>query len=359
MPRVAVICKTLLKGGAEKQALILAKSLQERDIDVCFVNWFKSEADPENIGFIKENAISYYPMTGGFMTKLLKVVKILRKEKITVILSYLTQANFVAGICKILNKKIIAIGGIRNERLPYLKLLSEKIIHNHLNDFTIFNNYSAREKFMEKGFKPEKILVIQNAIDLYNTPDDEKITRNGEIKIVSVGRFVRQKDYSTALRSFRLLLDRVRDKKYQYLIVGYGPLEGEIRSLAEKLKITSHLKILINPPDISDILKGSDIFLSTSLFEGVSNSIMEAMASGLPVVATRVGDNNYLVKDGYNGFLVPCKEVESVAEKLEFLSESERRRREFGKNSMAIIENEFSRAKFTDKYLGLFSELHV
>jgi glycosyltransferase involved in cell wall biosynthesis len=71
-------------------------------------------------------------------------------------------------------------------------------------------------------------------------------------------------------------------------------------------------------------------------------------------VATKVGDNNYLVKDGYNGYLVPCKEVESVAEKLEFLSESEKRRREFGKNSLTIIENEFSRTKFTDRYLGLF-----
>jgi hypothetical protein len=81
MPRVAVICKTILKGGAEKQALILAKSLKERDIDVFFINWNKSKADPENVRFWKFNRL--LSMTGDFMTKLLKVVKILKKEKVT------------------------------------------------------------------------------------------------------------------------------------------------------------------------------------------------------------------------------------------------------------------------------------
>ena len=65
MQRVAIICKTLLKGGAEKQALILAKSLPEMDVDVCLINWYQGEADPENLKFIKNNSIKYFPLKGG------------------------------------------------------------------------------------------------------------------------------------------------------------------------------------------------------------------------------------------------------------------------------------------------------
>src|SRR5664280_952701 len=88
-----------------------------------------------------------------------------------------------------------------------------------------------------------------------------------------------------------------RALKFKYLIVGYGPLEKEIRHLAEELNLQKEVEILINPPNIPDILKTCNIYLSASLYEGLSNSIMEAMVAGLPVIATNVGDNCYLIKD--------------------------------------------------------------
>ncbi len=356
MLRIAIICKSLLKGGAEKQALILAKSLLEKNIDVCLINLCQSKIDPEYLRFIKDNSIRYYPLSGGYFIKLCKVQKILREEKTSFLLSYLTFANFITGISKILNKRIKTVGGIRNELLPKRKFMIEKIIHNYLNDYTVFNNYSARDKFIKKGFLPGKIIVIQNAIEIDGPLSEKIVTENKLIRIVTVGRFVKQKDYETALYTFMSLLDKCKKKDFVYNIVGYGPLEQEIRSLAESLKIDHKIRILINPSDIGTVLRESDIFLSTSLFEGVSNSIMEAMIAGLPVVATDVGDNSYLVKNNYNGYLVPCKKFDVIAEKLALLSENAERRFEFGKNSQMIIENNFSKEKFIDKYLRIFSE---
>lgn len=281
----------------------------------------------------------------------------MKEEKVTFIVSYLTLANLVAGITKTFNKKIKTIGGIRNEKLPYYKFVLEKFIHNYVNTLTVFNNFSGKEKLANRGFKADKIVVIQNAIEFDNHFIDSKTFRSAVIKIISVGRFVKQKDYHTALISFKLLMEGCKNRTFKYLIAGYGPLENEIRLLAEKLNVSSHIEILINPPDIPNILKECDIFLSTSLFEGVSNSIMEAMVTGLPVVATKVGDNHFLVKDGINGYLVPCKNVEAIAEKLEYLSESEERRSEFGRNSRSIIENDFSKAKLVESYIRLFSKL--
>ena len=353
---VAIICKTFLKGGAEKQALILTKLLLDKGIDVILINWYGEKVDQRNLKFISDNSIRYYPMNGSYLKKLNKFQKIIKHDEISIIVSYLTLANFVSGVSKVFNRNVLTIGGIRNERLPYYKFLFEKLIHNYLNDATVFNNYSAKAKFERRGFNPDKIYVIQNAIELENTQLTSK-SSNGEIKIVTVGRFVKQKDYDTALKSFSNLVERNRSREFKYYIVGYGPLEKDVRSMAEQLKIDNKIKILINPPDVPGILKNSDIFLSTSLFEGVSNSIMEALVAGLPVVATNVGDNSYLVKEGHNGYLVPCKDVNTIVDKLEYLSGSQEVRNEFGKNSIEVVETEFSKTRLLDSYLSLFSKL--
>jgi glycosyltransferase involved in cell wall biosynthesis len=355
MMRIAIICKTFLKGGAEKQALTLARLLTEKGIYICLVNWYGNKVDPGNLDAIKNKTYRYFPLRGTPLLKLYRFQKILKEEKITIVVSYLTLSNFVSGISKLFNKNITSIGGIRNEKLPYYKYFFEKLIHNYLNDATVFNNYSAKDKFVKKGFKAEKICVIQNAIDFNNSGVLAR-SSNGEIKIITVGRFVKQKDYTTALNAFRNLVEKNKNKIFTYYIVGYGPLEKEVRSLAKNLKIEKWIKIFINPPDVVNILKESDIFLSTSLFEGVSNSIMEAMVQGLPVVATNVGDNNYLIKDGYNGYLVPCKDVNSIVKRLEYLSESEEARNEFGKNSLNVIESSFSGTRLLENYLSLFSK---
>ncbi len=353
--QVVLICKTFLKGGAEKQALTLAGLLAERNVNVCLINWHGNRIDPANLNIIKSNSYKYFPLRGTFFGKLNMFLKILREEKINIVVSYLTLANFVSGLTRLFYKNLVSIGGIRNEKLPYHKFLIERYIHNHLNDVTVFNNFSARDKFVRRGFMPDKICVIQNAIEIRKKLEDAK-SDNGEIKIVTVGRFVRQKDYTTALNSFRKLIDRNDKRKFKYYIVGYGPLERKVRSLARSLKIEDRISLLINPPEVVEILKKSDIFLSTSLFEGVSNSIMEAMASGLPVVATNVGDNNYLVRDGYNGYLVPVKDVNSIAERLDYLALSEDARKQFGKNSLNLIESSFSGGKLVENYLNLFQK---
>jgi glycosyltransferase involved in cell wall biosynthesis len=356
MIHVAIICKTFLKGGAEKQALILTKLLVDKGMDVILVNWYGEKVDQRNLKFINDNTFRYFPMSGNFLRKLKDFRKILRQEKVSIIISYLTLSNFVSGISKISNRRIISIGGIRNEKLPYYKFLFEKLIHNYLNDATVFNNFSAKSKFEKRGFNPNKVYVIQNAIETSGLQFETR-NSNGEIIIVTVGRFVKQKDYTTALKAFSALVDRNKGKNFKYFIVGYGPLENCVKTQAEDLNIKEKIEFFINPPDVQGILKKSDIFLSTSLFEGVSNSIMEAMVAGLPVVATDVGDNSYLIKDGHNGFIVPCKDVNKIVQKLEYLSCSEDTRNEFGKNSLSVVELEFSKRKFLESYLSLFSKL--
>lgn len=355
MPLIAIFCKTLLKGGAEKQALTLSKLLTEKKTSIILINWCGDKIDAANLSYIKNNSIKYIGLNGNPIMKFIHFLKIVKSEKISIILSYLTLANFITGIIGLFNKNLLTIGGIRTDKLPFYKFFFEKLVHNYLNDATVFNNFSAKTKFAKKGFHPGKIYVIHNAI---HVPALEKNNKSKDgINIITVARFVRPKDFQTALYSFKKLTERNRIEKFKYYIVGYGPMENEIRLLVRLLKLNTEVEILINPPNIPDILNDCDIYLSTSLYEGLSNSIMESMVAGLPVVATNVGDNQYLIKDDYNGFLVPCKDINLIVEKLEYLINFENVRNEFGKNSHFIIENEFSEEKLFENYFNLFSEM--
>ena len=355
MSAIIILCKTLLKGGAEKQALILSRSLTEENKDIILITWCGDKIDPSHLEFMRNNFIRHIELKGNPIKKWIDLQRVIKKEKVTIILSYLSLANFIAGLSKLFKRNLITIGGVRSEKLAFIKFIFERFTHNHLNDATVFNNYSAKKKFGKRGFNPDKIKVIHNAIR--NLPSDQRTGNDNVVNIVSVSRFVKLKDYRTALSSFKEVRDKNTLKKTKYYIVGFGPQEEEIRTLIKKFELNDDVSVLINPPDIPGILKNCDIFLSTSLQEGLSNSIMEAMVAGLPVVATNVGDNPYLIKNAYNGFIVPPKNVKIIASKLEFLSDFEDIRREFGKNSKKIIEEEFSEKKLLENYLELFSDL--
>lgn len=357
MRSIIVLCKTLVKGGAEKQAIILSKLLTEKGLNIILISWRGDRIDTKNLDFIKASSINYLGLRGNPLRKFIDFYKIIKRENTYMILSYLTLANFVAGICKLFNRKLLSVGGIRTEKLPYYKFIFERLVHNHLNDATVFNNYSAKNKFEARGFNPEKILVIHNAIDVPSTE------RNGSpkegINIISVSRFVKSKDYETALNSFKMLTDKYGNRSLKYFIVGYGPMESKIRSLVRQFDLDDKVELFINPPNIPDILLSCDIYLSTSLVEGLSNSIMEAMVYRLPVVATDVGDNSYLVKNGYNGYLTPIRDSDLICEKLDSLIKSKELRTEFGKHSHEIIKNEFTMENLMNNYYTCFPNLSI
>ena len=354
-PSVLILCKTLLKGGAEKQAIILAKLLSHDNIAVTLVVWKGKKIDADNLGFIEAHGINCIYLRGNIFNKFLCIVRLIKQQQINLVLSYLTLANTIAGLTKLFASDLVTVGGIRSDNLPYLKLIVERLFHNRINDATVFNSFMAMRGFEERGFTREKSIVIHNAISV---PALDRNYRTGnELTIVSVARFVKSKDFSTALQSFKLLLENNQNRKLTYHIVGYGYRESEIRRLVRHLGLEKDVRILIRPANVFDILLNSDIYLCTSIFEGLSNSIMEAMAAGLPVVATDVGDNKYLVRDSYNGYLAPRKDVESITSGIQALIDSADKRREYGKNSYSKIMDEFSEEKMLAGYYKLFSEM--
>ncbi|MEH0023164.1 MAG: glycosyltransferase family 4 protein [Desulfobacter sp.] len=141
------------------------------------------------------------------------------------------------------------------------------------------------------------------------------------------------------------------------ILVGDGPLKKELEHLAEKQGLGSRVLFYGKTDEVPGILKCLDLFVLNSRTEGMSYALLEAMAAGLPVVATRVGGNPVLVDDGTTGYLVRDGEEQEMAGTMAALLEEPDRRRRFGENARAKILSEYSMDTMLDQYLALYQNL--
>lgn len=165
-----------------------------------------------------------------------------------------------------------------------------------------------------------------------------------------VGRLDPIKDHLTLLRSFELLRGQAPDARL--LVVGDGPERGRLEREAG-----AGVLFLGNRDDVPHVLKALDVFVLTSLNEGISNTILEAMAAGLPVVATRAGGNPELVLDKETGMLFPPGDVQALGRILETYLGSENLRLEHGRAGRDRVKREFTVQGMVDAYEGLYTRV--
>lgn len=335
MKSVAIFVKNLTSGGAEKQAVILANQLSEHT-HVDFVV-FNSAKIHEKYRRMLSDKVTFVTFSGTFYSRIKQLRHYMKSVEPQFVFSYLTGANILACLSAH-GQDIKVITGLRNSRLPKLKLWADRFVTNHLATGTIANCHSGRDFFIEKGFNPDKIAVIHNCIDPV-LPFSNK-DKHDTVNVITVGRFVAQKDYDTAIAAMALAMEKA--PSLRFTIVGYGELEGHIRSLIAKYGIEPTTKIYINSDNIPTLLADADIYLSTSLFEGLSNSILEAMNADLPIVATNVGDNSYMVKDGQNGYLASIGDFGILGDYILTLANDADKRMDMGRMSKEMLDAHFT-----------------
>lgn len=346
MKKVSILVSTIDSGGAEKQAVLLA-TLLSKHTDVNLIVLYGDHTEyKRNVDVLVKSSVKIHRLNGNMLSKAVQIRNILKESHTNVLLNYLTMPDFLGSF---LGKRlrIRVYNGIRNSRLPKNKILIEKWAHNHWTTGTIYNCYSGADYFGKLGFRKHKNIVIPNCF-----PDIvEPIIRDNHSQktIITVGRFDPQKDYETLIKSISLL-DR---KDYRLCIVGYGVLETQIREWVEQYGIKDKTDIHIKPNNVSELERNADIYISTSLFEGTSNSIMEALNWSLPVVATNVGDNDHLVIDGVNGYLHPIGDAMGLTTSLCKLLDSVELRNKMGVKSNQHLRENYSMEIFEKRYLDL------
>lgn len=349
---IFILTNTLKTGGAEKQSIYLFNALSEQ-YKVNLIVFYGDQVDSRMLNMVNNyNKHNVIYLDGSHASKALFLYKLFKENRDPICVSYLATTNAINAFIGLLAGVRIRIGGIRNSQYNWFKLALQRVLHNHFLTLSVFNNNVGYEILSSKGFNAEKGVIIHNCIEV-PVPIKFNFSPN-PIVILSVGRFVEQKDYNTAIKAIGLLNGRCN---YKYIIVGHGHLENELRQVALSEGISQNIQFVINPTEVDSFYKQAHIYLSTSTFEGLSNSIMEAVSFGLPIVATNVGDNEHLVKDGITGFLVPPKDVELIADKLLYLVENPHIREELGQNGYNHISGNFSIEEFTNKYINLIENL--
>jgi glycosyltransferase involved in cell wall biosynthesis len=218
------------------------------------------------------------------------------------------------------------------------------------------------EFYRGQGFPPERITVIPNGVELpeftpedrlavlreFNIPEDSRV-------VGYVGRLARQKrvrDLVWAMQILRQLRERVH-----LLIVGNGPERRKLEAFAKHIGCDHVVRFAGHRNDASRLFAGIDLFWLASDFEGMSNSLMEAMAAGIPSVVTDIPPNRELVEDGRQGFVVKPGDSVGFAQFTDRILADPNLHRRLGEAARERMRTEFSVEKMVQSHARLYREL--
>lgn len=179
-----------------------------------------------------------------------------------------------------------------------------------------------------------------------------------KIKILTTGRLHFQKGYIFAIKAIKCLIEK--GYNIEYTICGGGPEEGLIRYLIQELNLKNHvtLKGKVSGQVIKDLLDDTDIFLLSSIYEGIANAALEAIASGVPIVTTNAGGMSEVIENKVNGILVERFSGKKLAEGLEFLIVNYHMAKVFAKKSFDLVSVKFNLENQIDNFIREYEEIN-
>jgi len=275
-------------------------------------------------------------------------------------------AFFVPGIMRVHGehgRDVYDLYGL-NKKQKLLRWMLQLFVHRYI---TVSRDL---EQWLVKSVKipSQKVTQIYNGVDT-----DLFYPRNGErpdlapagfipedgLLIGTVGRLAEVKNQLALVDAFIMLISNRTDlrNRARLVIVGDGPLNNQIQSRVDAADIKNIVWLSGDRDDVPDLLRMLDLFVLPSLGEGISNTILEAMATGLPIIATRVGGNPELVDEGINGHLVSAGDPKAIANVLGDLVDRPEDIHRMGQASAKRIKNDFCWDRTVGEYLTVYDEL--
>jgi glycosyltransferase involved in cell wall biosynthesis len=203
------------------------------------------------------------------------------------------------------------------------------------------------------GVPSERVHAIPNGVEI---PDDVgRQSRNGVVHFVSMGRLEAEKAVEQTIRTFAAL---PADAPAQLTILGDGPCRPELEALSRRLGQERRIVFMGPVGDVTPYLEEADVYVSTSVSEGMSNALLEAMSSGVMPVVSRVSGAEDLVEEGVSGLLFPPGDETAFAARLEkSLAMTAERRRATGEAAREAIRARFSLETVVERHLTLYRNL--
>jgi glycosyltransferase involved in cell wall biosynthesis len=360
------------QGGSERQAVQLVGLLRKAEnynVHVACLNFEGPLLD--EIAQLGYREIPEFPLNSFYDANMLAQVRAcaryLRENRIDLIHTHDFYTNIFGMLAARLAKTKARIAskretdGMRSSTQKAMEKNSYLFSHS-----VVVNAATIRDYLTERGVRESKIEIIHNGLDIDRLAPDPDMTRleiqallglPRDKKLVTIVANLRHsiKNVPMFLRAARIVSETVPDAAFA--IAGEGELQEEMQAMAESIGIGDRVCFLGRCDMVAELLSVSHIGVLTSTSEGFSNSILEYMAAGLPVVATRVGGAEEAVDEGETGFLVSSNDHIAMAARLIELLQNNLKAERFGAQGRQKVEREFSLERQLQKTNALYERL--
>jgi len=365
--RIALVITELGIGGAERCLVHLANGLDRNRFDpfVCSLAPRPPEDRDWLVAELEATGTSVFFVGVRRSWQLVSAVHRLRRlfleESPNLIQTFMFHANVAGALAARRAGVAHVVAGIRVAERGRWRWRLQRALAGRVSRFTCVSHSVAKIARQRGGLPSESITVIPNGIDAgkYPAPLAADLTTMGVPRgrrvIACVGRLDRQKGIDRLVRLAPLLFDRLPG--HDLLIVGMGPELGRLQSLARSLGVAHRVHFARLRDDVPAILRASDLLALPSRWEGMPNALLEAMASGLPVVATEVEGVRETLADAAKEQTVPSGKAEAMLNRLAEIAGNSDVRARLGRENRRIVEARFPLSRTITSYETLYESL--
>ncbi len=338
-------------GGGEKWTVAAAAGLQEKGFDVVVAGHGGSKLlEKAAAAGVETTAFNIYSDISPYYV--LKLAHYLRKHRVDVVIVRPTDLT-VTGLAVHLLKQCRRPRVLVRHGLPLNHNIRKHVwLHNTFANGIITNTQSISDQYASRHFFKEGfVTVIHNGVHIPAMEENgvhDFSVRFPEKKIVlSVGRLAHQKGYRYLIDAITLLPKETA--ALQFVVLGDGKYRQKLTAYAQKQGVADriHFEGFVN--DVWPYLRGCDLFVLPSLYEGMPNAAIEAMAAAKPVVLTRVNGADELIPDSSKGVLVPPQDPYAIARAISSLANNPEACRQIGNNARQWVTEHFTLEKMAEE----------
>lgn len=364
--RILLLSTSMGMGGADQQLLSAAETLRERGWDARILSLttlgpMGLQARTRGIPTDSLEMPRGVPDPRG----MLRLARLIRSWRPQILHSHMVHANLMARLLRPLVPVPVLISTIHSIQAGgRLRLLGYRWT-DRLADCTTIVSEAAAERYVTAGaVSPDRLRVIPNGVDTarFRPLPEARAGMRRELGLsaaftwLAVGRFELAKDYPNMLAAFAAVVARRPDSVL--LLVGRGSLQSQAEELVESLGLREQVRFLGVRRDVPELMSAADGYVLSSAWEGMPVVLLEAGAAGLPIVATAVGGNGEVVREGETGFVVPPRDSAALAAAmLRLAALPSEQRRALGDRGREHIETRYALPRIIDLWEEMYRDL--
>ncbi len=352
--KVIQVIPNLLMGGAEIMCENLTLELKNMGVDVKIVSLYSQKTPITER--LKESGVEIIFLDkkpGMDLSIIKKLKKLFLEEKPDVVHSHISSQKYamVAAKKAKVSVRVHTVHNVAQKELSKIDKFLAKRFYKKYKVIPVALSELILETIIDVyGLPVDYIPVVFNGIDLSNCIKKVDYSIDDRIKLLHIGRFSEQKNHKGLIDAFKLF--REEKPNSELWLIGDGPLKEEIEEYAKENGLYSSVKFLGLQSNVYGFLHEADVFTLPSIYEGIPMTLIEAMGTGLPIVATEVGGIPDMITDNESGILTRI-DAKEIADAFLRLSNDEELRKKLGQNAL-YRSQAFSSVEMAKKYIDIY-----